>query len=481
MSLTRAAARGTAVTVGAQGVRFVLQMAALVVLARLLDPTDFGLVAMVAAVIGVAEIVRDFGLSSAAVQAPTLSRDERTNLFWANTGLGTASSLVALALTPLIAAMYDEPLLRQVVPALAGVFLLSGLATQYRADLGRSLRFGALATADVVSHGVGVAVAIALAALGAGFWALVAQQLVTPAVALVMVAVQAGWLPRWWQRGVSIRHFFRFGAHLLGTQLLGYGTKHIDTVAIGVALGAAPVGFYSRAYQLVMTPLNQVNTPLTRVALPVLSRVHEDPERFAGAVRRTQLVGCYVTATMLAVVAGLATPIVDVVLGAGWEPVAPILAVLAVGGVFRSVSQLSYWMFVASGRPAAQLRLDRWAQPLMMATIVLGVVWGAIGVAVAHAVAYACYWVVGLVVAGRATGVPARPLLVKGVAAVGLTGVPAGLAAWACSLLFDTPWASLAAGLAGAAVALGLVVLLVRPVRTDVLVLRDIARTVRSR
>ena len=138
--LGRSAARGGGTTVLAQGLRLVLQFGSVVVLARLLDPTAFGLVAMVTAVIGVAELVRDFGLSTAAVRAKHLDHDQQTNLFWTNTALGLGCSLLAAALSPVVAAVYGEPVLVEVVLALAGVFAVNGASTQFRVALTRQLR-----------------------------------------------------------------------------------------------------------------------------------------------------------------------------------------------------------------------------------------------------------------------------------------------------------------------------------------------------
>ena len=137
-------------------------------LARLLTPEQFGLVAMVTAVIGIAEFIRDAGLSSAAIQSTTLSEDQRTNLFWANLALGAACAVVAAALTPVIVAAYGEPRLAPIVLALAGVFVISGANTQYRSDLIRRLRLRQLAMADLGAQALAILVAVVLALAGAG-------------------------------------------------------------------------------------------------------------------------------------------------------------------------------------------------------------------------------------------------------------------------------------------------------------------------
>ena len=480
-ALAGAAARGGAVTVAAQVARIVLQIGSVVVLARLLTPAQFGLVAMVTAVIGVADLLRDFGLSLASVQAKEVTPAERSNLFWANAGLGAACALVAAALTPAIVALYDEPQLTAVVPPLAAVFLLSGLTTQYRADLARRLRFGTVAAADLAGPAAGIVAAVVLGAAGAGVWALVAQQLVGAATILVIVVVAGRWRPQRYRRDVPVGRFFRFGGAVLGTQLLSYVTRNVDNVALGAVRGPAELGLYSRAYQLVMVPINQINAPLTNVAVPVLARVHEDLVQLSAGLRRAQLVACYVTAPLLVVAAALAWPLVDLVLGDGWQDVAPILAVLALGGIFRSVSQIAYWGYLATGRTRQLLRLQLWTQPLMILLVVAGVPWGPVGVATGHLVANVMYWVVSLVALGRATGVRVAPLVGTAAVAVLAVGLPAGAAAWGASQLVDGAFWQVVLGLLAAAAAAGVVGAAVPAVRRDAVTMWRTARLVVQR
>lgn len=462
-----AAARGAGVTLGTQALRAGLQLGSVVVLARLLAPEDFGLVAMVAAVIGIADLVRDFGLSSAAVQAKHLSDGERTNLFWANLALGAACALAAVAARPLVEALYDEPRLGDVVLGLSVVFVLSGASTQLRADLTRRLRFHALAVVDVSAQVAGIAVGVVLALVGAGLWAIVAMQVATAAVGLVVCAALCRWRPGLPRRGAPLRRFFGYGSGLMGTQAIGYVTKNVDNVALGAVWGAVSLGLYSRAYQLLMTPLNQINAPMTRVALPVLSRVQEDPVVFARYLARVQLVGCYLTATVLAVAAGLSEPVVLLLFGERWAAVAPIFALLAVGGVFRAVSQLAYWIYLARGRTGAQLRQELVSRPLMALVILAGLPWGAVGVAAGHSVAYLLYWVVSLWHAGRVESVDVRPLFANAARAIGLVSAPCGLLAWASSSVDAHPLLQVLGGVVLAGAWSALVVLVVPRVRAD--------------
>lgn len=145
------AAKGALITFSGQFARILLQVVSVVVLARLLTPHAYGVVAMVLAVIGIGEIFRDFGLSSAAIQSKTLSRGQRDNLFWVNAGIGLVLATIVFFAAPLIAIIYRHPEVEPLARALSLTFLMNGLATQYRADLNRRLKFMQLTTGDVLS------------------------------------------------------------------------------------------------------------------------------------------------------------------------------------------------------------------------------------------------------------------------------------------------------------------------------------------
>lgn len=480
--LSQKAARGAGVVMATQIARVVLQFGSVVILARLLTPEDFGLVAMVTAIIGIAEIVRDAGLSSAAVQAKTLSDDERTNLFWANLGLGTACALVILAVEPLIVAGYGESRLAPIIFSLAFVFMISGANTQYRADLMRRMRFRQLAMSDVAAQFIAIAVAIGLALAGAGLWAIVGQQIVTALAQFVINIVNVRWLPGLPRRGAPLGRFFRFGGGVLGTNALAYVTKSITAVAIGAAFGPVPLGYYNRAYQLLMTPLQQIDAPMTSVVLPVLSRVQDDEETFARYLARTQMVACYVTSVLLAVAAGLAYPVTLVLFGPKWIDVAPIFVVLAIGGMFRTLSTIAYWIFLAKGFTGAQLRMDAMARPVMILIMVAGIPWDVIGVAVGHGVAFFLYWVLAFVRVGQVTGVNIRPLFGTAIRTIALVSAPCGLIAWAVAELLSTaPLLELLAGTAAAGAYLLLTAVVLPPVRNDLTIARSIAQRALSR
>src|SRR3954470_18591675 len=193
--LGRRSRRGGVVLLGAQGVRVLGQMATLVVLARLLPPSAFGLLAMVAAIGAVLDLVKEFGLSAATIQKQDITHAQVSSLFWINSGVGAALGVGLFLAAPLLARFYGQPELDGVARWMALGFVLSGLTVQHWALLRRQMRFGAIAGMEMTADLVGFAAAIVLAVEGAGYWALVAQRLLAPAVVLLASWSVCRWRP----------------------------------------------------------------------------------------------------------------------------------------------------------------------------------------------------------------------------------------------------------------------------------------------
>lgn len=468
MKLGDVAARGARVTFAVQIGQTLVQFGSVVALARLLTPTDFGLVGMVTAVIGIASIVQDFGLSMAAIQAPTITESEQTNLFWANACLGLTCGAIMAASTPLIVVGYREPRLTPIVPVLSGVFVLSGLSVQHSARLSREFRFKALGAIGISSQVISVAIAIIFAFLGAGFWAIVAQQIAFAAATVVGCVLVTRWWPGLPVRGTSIRPFLRFGTGVLGTQSISYATKNIDNIVIGAVWGPVPLGLYSRAYQLMLAPLNKINAPMTRVALPILSRIQHDDARLMHYLSKAQIVSCYLTASTFALIAGLAEPIVRILFGERWLAATPLVAILAIGGIFRSVAQIAYWAYLARGASGPLFRQQLLTGLITVALIVGGVPWGAVGVALGCTVAALAAWLIAMVRVAKATGIDSARLLHNATQIIMCVGVPCGICGWVAGALPIPPIAQILLGVAMAIVCFALAYATVPRIRSDV-------------
>lgn len=452
--LGNAAARGVLVTLGAQGLRIAVQILSVVILARLLTPHDYGLLAMVTAIIGVAEIFRDFGLSSAAIQARSLSTKQRDNLFWINTALGLALSTLVFFSAPLLAAIYRQPDLVPIAQALAWMFLVNGMATQYRADLNRRMQFFRLAAADVLSPLIALAVAMTIALQGGGYWSLVAQQLTQFMVMFAIVVACGKWLPRRPSRKTSMDGMLIFGWNLVATQLVGYVSKNADALVIGLRFGTSQLGLYNRAFQLLMTPLNQIRAPSTTVAIPILSRLQEDNERYSRFLQRGQVALGYTLVIGLAAVAGAGVPVTELFLGSQWQDAAPVLSLLAAAGAFQTLSYVGYWVYVSKGLTKYLFRYSIMEAVVTVALIIGGSQWGIVGVAAAYALAQAINWPLSFWWLSRWAAIPLRHLYFAALRITLVSVAVCGAARWASDLVPEPMIAVLAACVAGALVLL---------------------------
>ncbi len=378
--------RGGAATMAGQSIRFLLQLGSVVILARLLTPTDYGLVGMVTAITGFLAIFSDLGLSAATVQREQLTHEQVTNLFWINQALGWGIA-VALALgSPLVAWIYHDGRLVAITIALACAFPLGSLAIQHRGLLQREMRFGRLAVVDVLSLGCGVFAALALAWLGAGYWALVGMPIATAFATAVLMWVANSWRPSLPRKGTGIRPLLSFGGNLSGFSVVNYLTRNLDNVLIGWAWGPAALGFYIQAYRLLMLPLQQINGPVAGVIFPALSRLQSDPERFAGAYIQALRLIAWVTMPAVAVMVICSEDLVLVVYGPQWLKSAVIFKILGVVALLQPVGNTVGWVFLATGRTRRMFFWGIVALGFYGLAFSLGLPYGAQGVALAYGV-----------------------------------------------------------------------------------------------
>lgn len=380
--------RGGAATLGGQAANFVLKLGSTAVLARLLTPADFGLIAMVTAVTGFVEMFKDAGLSMATVQRTEINHRQISTLFWFNLGLSILLMLVVMALAPGVAWFYGEPQLLWITIALGAMFPLGGLAIQHGALLRRQMRFGTLASINVASQAVGVAAAITAAAFGARYWALVAMMAASGVAGTALVWIACPWLPGLPRRGTDVRPMLRFGVNLSAAQLLILVRRNGDNILLGSFWGASSLGLYTKAYQLLVFPLQQVAGPLNAVAIPVLCRLQSEPRRFRSYYLRLVEIQATFTMPIVAFTFVSADAVILSWLGSRWAAAIPIFRALVGAGIIAAISDLGASVFQSLGRTDRQLRANVYAGVFFVAAFFVGLQWGAVGMAVAVSVMF---------------------------------------------------------------------------------------------
>lgn len=480
--LGRSAAKGAAVTMLGQALRILMQFVTLIVIARLLSPSEIGVVAMVTAIVGVGELVRDLGLSNASIQAKVLTKAQRNNLFWMSSGIGFLIGGVVILAAPLIASLYGSPELQVIAMVLSATFIFNGFAAQHKASLARNLRFRSLALAETLPPILAGALAIVLAATGWSYWALVGQQLFQTLLALIVVVAAARWVPGLPKRVAGMRPLVAYGANLLGAQLVAYFSRNIDTIVSGVRFGAGPTGLYSRAFDLVIRPLTQISAPSTRVAMPILSRIQDDDARFDAFLLRGQKIMLIVLVPVFGAAIAVAEPLILSVLGAQWVGLVPIFQVLAAAAIVRVCGYPTYWAALSRGATKISLYVNLVSAPVFVVSIVAGSMVGIVGVAVGFAIGTVATWVISLFWYRRAIGLPSWSLFFEAMRSF-LGALPAMLLTWYATtfLIPLNGITALGAGLGIFFLVYALTVVASKSLRRDYLTAVDTVRLIKKR
>ncbi len=429
--------RGGVVTIGGQAVKFLLQLISTVVLARLLKPQDFGLIAMVTAIVVLIGMCRELGLSQATVQRSEVTHAQVSVLFWINAALGGSFALIVAGLAPAVAWFYHEPRLIGITLALSITFVLSGLTAQHYALLRRQMRFKIMAVIEAASMASGIAAGIVMAWRGFGYWSLVGMQIVTSAVNCLLVWITCDWRPGPFQRRVGVKSMLAFGGNLTGFTLLNYFTRNFDNILIGRMLGSTAIGIYSKAYGLLMIPMSQINAPMGGVVIPALSRLQQRPAEYATLYLRALGALSLVTVPLVVFSFFLAKEVVLVMLGSKWLPVARVFQLLAPAALVGAISFAPGWLCVSRGRTRTQLHYAMISAPVCVAAFVIGIKWGIEGVAVAFSVVFTVLFWAYIWYASKDSPVKFSEI-VRSFLSAFVPSCFAGVAAWLCERALPT-------------------------------------------
>lgn len=370
-----------------QTANVVLRFASLVIMARLLDPKDFGLVAMVTAVTGLYNLFTSAGLSTATIQRPVISDEQLSALFWINILVGVVLASACILTAPVLVKFYDEPRLFWVTIAIAAGFILNAAAVQHSALLQRQLRYVALTLIETLSQLFGFVVGVGMAVVGFGYWALVAASIVPTAIFVICVWCVTQWIPGPPRRGAEIGSMLRFGGTLTLNQVVVYVGYNLEKVLLGRFWGPDILGLYGRAYQLINMPTEHLSAAVGGVTFSALSRLQDDPERL-----RRYFLKCYVlvnslTLPITAFCALFANDIILTLLGPKWMDAASIFRLLTPTVMIFGIINPLAWLLLSLGLYGRSFRIALVLSPLIMTAYVIGLPFGPNGVAFAYSAA----------------------------------------------------------------------------------------------
>ena len=332
------------------GAKF-LNVLALVILARLLSPRDFGLVAIAAIVTGLLSLFQDLGLSAALVQLEQDSTIARNICFWGN--LASRSLLYAIAfwVAEPMAIFFSEPEVAMIIRVSAIALLIQAIGSTHAAILHRELRFADVAKVDAANILVGTTATIVLALVGLSYWSLVFGALISEPVGVALLWRLVRWRPTFEVKKDISKRMLSFGKHVGIINTLYFGLRNLDDLVVGKLLGALALGYYGISMRLGMFTAANVGVVVSHVMFPTYARMQEKPERMRVAFRDTLRGVTTIVAPITIISAVLARPLVFVLLGASWNPAVEPLRILALYGLAYSIVAVSANIFLAKGRP----------------------------------------------------------------------------------------------------------------------------------
>ncbi|KAA1258795.1 Teichuronic acid biosynthesis protein TuaB [Rubripirellula obstinata] len=378
--------RGGGFTAVTQAIRLLVTLLSAAVLGRLLAPEDFGLVMMVTAVTGLLYLFRDLGLSTATIQDRQISYRQLDSMFWLTAVVSLGLATLVAASAPLLARFYSEPKLIPIALVYSVVMLIGGLSLQHESMLRRQLRLEVISVSRVAAFTLGQLIAIGFAATTGSYLSLCAVPLVEAMGVTGCLWFASSWRPRWQFRFPEILELMKFGTTLSISSAINYFARQADNLLIGRFLGSQSLGYYCTAYSLMMLPLQQVAHPLSSVAIPSLSRLQDQPSSYRRAFEAISERLLIVTVPACIILFLFADTLIIVVLGPKWEPSIEIFRWLAVAGILQPLSNTLGWLLITQRRQRDLLRWGVFASTVSILSFVVGLRWGAAGVAASYAI-----------------------------------------------------------------------------------------------
>lgn len=355
------------------------------ILARLLTPADFGSMAVVMSVMAFAQTFSDVGISRAIVQAPDITDDELSSLYWVNVLSSVALSAVLFAVGYLVAYVYGQPRLHSLLSLTAVALVVNAIGLQPRVVAQKELRFGALAAVEVIAAGAAFVAAVVTAYGGLGVYSIVCGTLASgfAGTFLSWTLLARGWRPSFRLRLAEVRRFLAFGAYLVANDLANTLNAQIDVLLGGQVLSASRLGFYNLPKTLALRVQSLVNPMLTKVGFPVMALVQHDPAQLRRLFLQTLNVTASLNFPIYVAMAVFAEPIVRVVFGPQWVEAAPTLRVIAAWAAVRSTANPIGSLLLAKGRADLQFRWNAALVLLVPPCVWIGSGYGPQGVATA--------------------------------------------------------------------------------------------------
>lgn len=356
----------------------------ILILARLLTPREFGLIGMIAIFTGFATIFGDLGLGAAIIQKLEITFLHIVSVFWINVLVGVLLTAIFIGFAPVISKFYGEPILYSLTILIAFNFLIRSFGVVPGNILTRDLKFKELALANIISILISGIVSIFLAWKGFGVWALAWQGIIASIILTLGYIIFCKWRPEFKFNYSYLKELTGYGANLLGHSTINYWLRNLDSLLIGKFIGSTELGLYTRAYSLMLLPLNNISAVIGRVMFPVLTKLQNDLVQFKQVYLQVTRLIALITFPLMFLLFVISEPLILIIYGEKWEGVIPIFKYLCLVGLVQSIVFPVAWIFQAIGRTDIQFRLTLGLGVLFVTAMLIGINFGLMGIVYAY-------------------------------------------------------------------------------------------------
>ncbi len=390
----------------------IMQFGLSVILARLLLPSDFGVIGMISVFTAFVGMFADIGFGSALVQRSEVTEQHIQSVFWFSLATGLLLSSGVYLAAPMIAAFYDEPVLTPLTRGLSPVFIISTAGMVPSAMMQRRMQFNRLAPISLIATFLSGLIGVTLAYLGAEVWSLVAQSLSNHLIITVLNWVYGKWYPRILFSLEALKELYRYTINLLGFTFTNYWARNLDNMLVGRFFGSSALGYYGRAYGLMLLPINQVISVITQVMFPALSNIKDDKMRVKSLYLRAISVISLFTFPMMTGLFVVAKPFIITVFGEQWMGTIRLLQILALVGAVQSLVNPTGWLYMSQGRTDWLFRWGLIRTGLVIIAIASGILLGSVEtVAVCYAIVNLLLLYPDIIIPGRLVNIEFRDLI----------------------------------------------------------------------
>lgn len=385
----------------------ILQFILSIILMRLLLPQDYGLLAMAMVLIGFASIFSEFGFSSALVQNQNINEIHKSSVFWLNIIIGSVLTLLFFIFADTLAQFYNNDDLTQVIKYLSFSFIISAITIVPSTLLQKEMRYDLINKIDISIVLLSGVLSIYLAVTGWGVMSLVYQNLFSQLLKVPILFITTKWKPKFIFKKSSIKELFSYSAYLTGFFVINYWARRSDDLLIGKYMGAGSLGIYSRAYNLMLLPINQVIGLVSNVMFPTLSLIQNDKERVKRIYLQTIQLLAFITFPMMIGLIATADNFILGIFGSKWAEVITIIQILAFVGVLQTLANPVGWIYTSQGKTDWMFWWGVFGSGSIILAIVIGVIIGSI-----YSVAIS-YLIINIVLAYPVIAIPGKLINMK--------------------------------------------------------------------